>query len=175
MLGWYSWAQFLRQNYDWSVVAIWIGAVCGFLALVAEPPSWRLQISRAEGAVLGLVMVVGAALRLYRVDAVPFGLNHDAAYSGLVALKAIHSSTYIPWSPTPLKGNVLRLLDRRAHRPYRSRAAGDQGRSCGRGRRDLARYVPIHAATARRESRCHRHFPLAVSGGTSSSHGSAGA
>ena len=107
MLGWYAWAQFLRQNYDWSVVAIWIGAVCGFLALVAEPPSWRLQISRAEGAVLGLVMVGGAALRLYRVDAVPFGLNHDAAYSGLVALKAIHSSTYIPWSPDPTQGETF--------------------------------------------------------------------
>jgi hypothetical protein len=106
-LGGYVWDQFLRQNYDWSVVVVWIGAVCGFLALVAARPAHRLNVSRTEGILFGLVMVTGITLRLYRVDSVPFGLNHDAAYSGLIALKALHSPTYIPWSPDPTQGETF--------------------------------------------------------------------
>ena len=106
-LGWYAWAQFLLQNYAWSVMALWIGGLCGFLGLVAEPPSWRLSVPRREWLLFAGVMVVGIGLRLYRVNDVPFGLNHDAAYSGLLALKAMQTPSYIPWSPDPAAGETL--------------------------------------------------------------------
>jgi len=106
-LGVYGWTQFLQQNYAWSVMAVWLVGVCGFLALVAEPPSWQLNVPRSEWILFGIAMVVGVALRLYRVDSVPFGLNHDAAYSGLVALKASHSAAFIPWSPDSTQGETF--------------------------------------------------------------------
>lgn len=103
----YTWSQFLAQNYAWSVTIPWIVATCAFIALVAEPPSWRVTIPRTEWILCGVVMLVGIALRLYRIDDVPFGLNHDASYSGLVALLASHSSSYIPWSPDPTQGETF--------------------------------------------------------------------
>ena len=106
-IGLYAWWQFLAVNYAWAVMALWLGALCGFLALVAGPPTWRWGVPRAEWVVFGALMLVGIALRLYRLADVPFGLNHDAAYGGLVALKAMNTPSYIPWSPDPAAGETF--------------------------------------------------------------------
>jgi len=106
---WYGWSQFLLQNDVWAAMCIWLGGVSSFVALVAEPPSWRFTFSapRAEWVLACIVLALGAVLRLYRLGDVPYGLNPDAAYNGLVALQANHSPAYLPWSPDPTRGETL--------------------------------------------------------------------
>ncbi|NTU86181.1 MAG: hypothetical protein HGA45_43775, partial [Chloroflexales bacterium] len=99
-----------------SVVAGAGLAVVGLLALTAAPgglgasvwdaPAWDLGRRRALLA-LGAIFLLALALRLFRLDQLPFGLWRDEARHGLVALHIAEDPSYRP----------VYVLDLRVHLP----------------------------------------------------------
>jgi 4-amino-4-deoxy-L-arabinose transferase-like glycosyltransferase len=55
----------------------------------ASPGWWSRPERRREWLLLGLIMVVAAVLRLYRLDTVPPGLTHDEAGNGKAAIQLL--------------------------------------------------------------------------------------
>ena len=113
-IGVYAWKEFLDRNYSFPVVAIWLLGLCGFLMLSAWPATWRptsvirgWRSARTEWVLATVVLLIGSALRLYHPDSIPYGLNGDAAYEGIIALVAKHSGSFIPWSFDPNAGETL--------------------------------------------------------------------
>src|SRR5207302_9444595 len=64
-------------------------------AAITQP---RALASRTEAVLLLTVLAVGIFFRFYKIGSIPPGLNHDAAWEGLYAIKitqGIHYSPYV--------------------------------------------------------------------------------
>ena len=57
----------------------------------------RLLPPRVEAGLFLLVMAAGLFFRLYKIDSIPPGLNHDAAWNGLYAIKITQGMSYAPY------------------------------------------------------------------------------
>ena len=57
----------------------------------------RLLPPLAEVGLFLLVMAAGLFFRLYKIDSIPPGLNHDAAWNGLYAIKITQGMAYSPY------------------------------------------------------------------------------
>ena len=66
--------------------------------LVTEGSSQRsLFPPLVEGGLFSLVIAVGIFFRLYNIGSIPPGLNHDAAWEGLYAIKITQGIAYAPY------------------------------------------------------------------------------
>lgn len=89
----------------WSAAA-WAAAVICFVLLYALGPEASDLPSPQNGAgsrnlewaLLGFVLTVGIFITVFRLREFPPGLNHDAAYEGLYALRILHGSPYTPYT-----------------------------------------------------------------------------
>lgn len=106
LIGIISWIQFLKQDYSWPIVIIWFLNIIFFLKLKIKPIK-KNKIYRKELISISLILILGIFFRLYKLNTIPFGLNHDASYSGLMAIKILQSKNYIPWSLDAAAGETL--------------------------------------------------------------------
>jgi DNA-binding beta-propeller fold protein YncE len=89
----------------WSAAA-WAAAVICFVLLYALGPEASDLPSPQNGAgsrnlewaLLGLVLAVGIFITVFQLREFPPGLNHDAAYEGLYALRILHGLPYTPYT-----------------------------------------------------------------------------
>jgi len=89
----------------WSAAA-WLLAVSGFVGLyflsAGErhfPGSGYADLTpRTEWVCLAAVFVVGAFFVGYRMDEIPDGLNHDAAWEGLYAIRILEGERYTAYA-----------------------------------------------------------------------------
>lgn len=89
----------------WSAAAWAAAALCFFLLYALAPeacelpsPEDRLRSRTAEWAWLALVLACGFFITVFRLHTFPPGLNHDAAYEGLYALRILHGFPYTPYT-----------------------------------------------------------------------------
>jgi hypothetical protein len=73
-------------------VLIGSGAMADPAAAVQPPVSPILEV-----ALFGAVMAVGIFFRFYKIGSIPPGLNHDAAWEGLYAIKITRGIDYAPY------------------------------------------------------------------------------
>ncbi len=84
----------------------WALAAVAFIALYfsadrsrALPASSSADLSAAvEWAWLLALLAVGVFFVFYRIDEIPAGLNHDAAWEGLYALRILNGEPYTPYT-----------------------------------------------------------------------------
>ncbi|HYD49097.1 MAG TPA: glycosyltransferase family 39 protein, partial [Terriglobales bacterium] len=84
----------------------WIVAALGAVVLyfvgrdAADlPPVTTGEMSRrAELGWLALVILIGVFFVCYRIDQIPAGLNHDAAWEGLYAIRILNGEPYTPYT-----------------------------------------------------------------------------
>jgi DNA-binding beta-propeller fold protein YncE len=89
----------------WSAAA-WAAAVLCFVLLYAlGPEAFNLPSPQdgvgsrdLEWGFLGVVLAVGVFIAVFRLREFPPGLNHDAAYEGLYALRILHGFPYTPYT-----------------------------------------------------------------------------
>ena len=89
--------------YAWAPLA-WLGAVALFVVQLRDGaarrfPAGDLPLASpwqpvAVVAVLGL----GVFSRVYRLDLIPSGLNHDVAWNGLYGLRILQGEPYTPYT-----------------------------------------------------------------------------
>jgi 4-amino-4-deoxy-L-arabinose transferase-like glycosyltransferase len=95
--------QFDRQNYI-PVMTMWFGAAICYLAAFAGALPARADLIawgrtyRKEFLVVGLITVLAAALRFYKLGEIPHTINGDEGWLGNIALSAIHSPFANPFS-----------------------------------------------------------------------------
>jgi DNA-binding beta-propeller fold protein YncE len=89
----------------WSAAAWAAALICFILLYALAPEAFGLPSphdgagSRSlEWALLSVVLAVGIFITLFRLHAFPPGLNHDAAFEGLYALRIIHGFPYTPYT-----------------------------------------------------------------------------
>lgn len=84
----------------------WSAAALGFALLYAlsgrernlPSPDPAEMSARAEWVWLGAVLAVGVFFVVYRIGEIPPGLNHDAAWEGLYALRILEGKAYTPYA-----------------------------------------------------------------------------
>jgi sugar lactone lactonase YvrE len=89
----------------WSAAA-WVAAVICFILLYVLAPHTCALPSPEEGVgsrglewlLLGVVLAAGIFMTVFRLRAFPPGLNHDAAFEGLYALRILHGFPYTPYT-----------------------------------------------------------------------------
>lgn len=89
----------------WSATA-WVAAAVCFVLLYAVSPDARVlpstdetELPRAlERALLGLVLCIGVFFVLFRLSEFPPGLNHDAAWEGMYAIRILHGEPYTAYA-----------------------------------------------------------------------------
>jgi DNA-binding beta-propeller fold protein YncE len=89
----------------WSAAA-WLAALICFIlvyvlapdACALPPPEEGLGARGLERLLLGVVLAAGIFMTVFRLHAFPPGLNHDAAYEGLYALRILHGLPYTPYT-----------------------------------------------------------------------------
>jgi DNA-binding beta-propeller fold protein YncE len=89
----------------WSAAA-WAAAVICFVLLYTLAPEASALPSPQDGvgsrnrewALLGLVLAAGIFITVVRLRTFPPGLNQDAAYEGLYALRILHGLPYTPYT-----------------------------------------------------------------------------
>ena len=82
------------------IIGLWrAGRITDPEADLAGEGSWqeRLYSPLVEGGLFLLVMVSGIFFRLYKIGSIPPGLNHDAAWNGLYAIKITQGMAYTPY------------------------------------------------------------------------------
>lgn len=89
-----------------SGVVIWVAAAVAFLyALRGAPETAEIERAEAEASIplrlevvlFCIVLAVGALFRLYKIESIPAGLNHDAAWEGLYAVRINQGIHYEPF------------------------------------------------------------------------------
>jgi hypothetical protein len=65
----------------------------------SQNPNQRKIPVRIEVALFIIVLAVGIFFRLYQLETIPAGLNHDAAWNGLYAIKITQGEPYVPYVP----------------------------------------------------------------------------
>ncbi|GIW39926.1 MAG: hypothetical protein KatS3mg076_0503 [Candidatus Binatia bacterium] len=88
----------------WSrdFLACWALAFATFGALLATDPGPELPGKEnpplpGEWLLAALVLASGVFFRVFRLDLIPSGLNHDAAWNGLYALRILRGEPYTPY------------------------------------------------------------------------------
>ncbi|MBN2083875.1 MAG: glycosyltransferase family 39 protein [Anaerolineales bacterium] len=95
--------QFDRQNYI-PVITMWFGAaVCYLTAFAGVLPAradlsswWRMHWK--ECLAVGLITLLAAALRFYKLGEIPRTINGDEGWLGNIAISSIHSPYANPFS-----------------------------------------------------------------------------
>jgi hypothetical protein len=95
----------VRHVASWSAAAWTIALTC-FVVLYRLAPEARalpaandrVGSSRAEWAWLAVVLSVGTFITVFRLWDIPPGLNHDAAFEGLYAVRILHGLPYTPYA-----------------------------------------------------------------------------
>jgi DNA-binding beta-propeller fold protein YncE len=90
---------------EWSAVA-WVAAAVCFVLLYASSPDARVlpstdeaELPRAvEWALCGLVLCIGAFFVVFRLSEFPPGLNHDAAWEGMYAIRILNGERYTAYA-----------------------------------------------------------------------------
>jgi hypothetical protein len=62
---------------------------------------------RTEAFFFIIIMIVGIFFRLYLINSVPPGLNHDAAFNGLYAIKLMQDKVYTPYIAESWSGESM--------------------------------------------------------------------
>ncbi len=81
----------------------WAAAVLFFLIVILSTearflPGRDSMPARTEWVLFALVILVGIFFRVYRLDILPAGLNHDVAWNGLYAIRILHGEPYTPYA-----------------------------------------------------------------------------
>ena len=95
----------VRYIPAWSAAA-WAAAVVSFVLLymlgrdARELPATAEVVGspRLEWVLFALVFGVGVFFTVFRLHEVPPGLNHDAAFEGLYAIRILHGLPYTPYT-----------------------------------------------------------------------------
>lgn len=93
-------AQLGLGAQPWAPYA-WLAAVLLFLPQARSRPLPAAEPSmawRSEAAALAAVLAVGVFYRVWRLDLIPSGLNHDVAWNGLYALRILAGEPYTPYT-----------------------------------------------------------------------------
>jgi hypothetical protein len=94
--------QYWLGETAWAPVA-WLAALALFLWQLRQPDSRRLPTAEAatrrlEAIGFAGVMAIAVFMRVYRLDLIPSGLNHDVAWNGLYALRILRGEPYTPYT-----------------------------------------------------------------------------
>jgi len=81
---------------------LWLAALVLFARqlrdpLARMPPAAPLPAS-VELIAVALILVLAIFFRVYRLDLIPSGLNHDVAWNGLYALRILRGEPYTPYT-----------------------------------------------------------------------------
>src|SRR5687768_14418981 len=99
-LGWLGQWLLVDQRELISGIVVWAAAAAVLWMALRLPGAQSVDPSatdasasavplRTELALFALVMAVGVFFRLYRIDSIPDGLNHDSAWEGLYAIRIL--------------------------------------------------------------------------------------
>ena len=99
---WLSIEYVPRQSATaWAIAAI-AGVILYFVGRDAAdlPARSRHEMSRTtEWVAFAAVLLIGLFFVGYRIDEIPAGLNHDAAWEGLYAIRILNGEPYTPYTP----------------------------------------------------------------------------
>jgi DNA-binding beta-propeller fold protein YncE len=90
-------------NATWSALAWSTAALCMLVSYVwgrdasALPPAGDALPRRAEWVLFTLTFGIGAFFTTFRLSQFPPGLNHDAAWEGMYAIKILQGLPYTPY------------------------------------------------------------------------------
>ncbi|MBN1880220.1 glycosyltransferase family 39 protein [bacterium] len=62
------------------------------------PVSWSVRSGRLRTILLTLLILSAIGLRLYRLEEIPSGINNDAAWNGMYALRILKGEPYTPFT-----------------------------------------------------------------------------
>src|SRR5438105_718321 len=97
-----QWWLSIAFDRTWSAWAWGTAGVLLLLALLdpaarALPPRESPLPPHIEWPAFAAVMLVGIFFRVYRLDILPSGLNHDVAWNGLYGIRILHGEPYTPY------------------------------------------------------------------------------
>jgi len=95
----------IQHVAPWSAAA-WVAAALCFVLLYAAAPTARPLPSTEETelprhfewVLCGAVLLAGAFFTVYRLAEFPPGLNHDAAWEGMYAIRILNGERYTPYA-----------------------------------------------------------------------------
>ena len=84
------------------------GLVAETVSATAENPARERTLALStEVALLTVVLAAGVFFRFYRIDDIPPGLNHDAAFIGLYGIKINQGTAYTPFVTEGFSGESM--------------------------------------------------------------------